>query len=546
MPTTPQQFEQWLDAPEGTNIEFKSAVGGYHFDKLVQYCVALANEGGGPIILGVTDRRPRSVVGTQAFSEPGRTEAGLYRQLRHRIPVEEYFHGSTRVLIVHVPGRLPSTAWNIDGRYLKRAGDDLVGMPDGELRAIFSESGPDFTAEPSPTDLSTLDPTLVASFRDLWATKSGNARIRQLSDEALLNDAELLVEGSPSYAALLLMGSRQALSRHLPQAEIVFEYRSSDASGPAQDREEFRIGFLGFQDALWKKINLRNDRQSYQDDFFRYDIPTFDEVAIREAILNAVAHRDYRLGGSIFIRQYGRRLEVVSPGGLPQGITPDNIADQQNPRNRRLAEALQRAGFVERAGQGMNLMIENAIKQTKPLPSFAGSADHEVLLTLAGTVQNPAFIRYLERLGDERLSTLSTYDYLTLDALQRDRPQPLEERLAARLPTLIEMGAIERIGRGKGARYLLSRELFAAMGQSGTYTRQKGLDHETNKALLMKHLWDRATTGAPKRDLTQVLPSVSASSLHRLLEELRAAGFVELRGERRWSRWFPLKLYVPN
>jgi len=447
---------------------------------------------------------------------------------------------------VHVPGRLPGTAWNINGSYLKRAGDDLVGMPDLELRTIFAESGPDFTAEPCPTDLSSLDPTLIATFRDLWAVKSGNARMRQLSNETLLNDAELLVQGRPSFAALLLMGSRQAISQHLPQAEIVFEYRSSEASGPAQDREEFRTGFLGLQDALWKKINLRNDRQSYQNVFFRYDIPTFDEVAIREAILNSIAHRDYRLGGSIFIRQYPRRLEIVSPGGLPQGITPDNIADQQNPGNRRLAEALQRAGFVERAGQGLNLMIENAIKQTKPLPSFAGSADHEVRLTLAGTVQNPAFIRYLERLGDERLSTFSTYDYLALDALQRDLPQPLGERLADRMPTLVEIGAIERIGRGKGTRYLLSRDLFAAMGQSGAYTRQKGLDHETNKALLMKHLWDHATTGAPKRDLTQVLPSVSASSLHRLLEELRATGFVELRGERRWSRWFPLKPYVPN
>ncbi|MCF3650060.1 ATP-binding protein [Synoicihabitans lomoniglobus] len=546
MPTSSSQFEQWLDAPEGTNIEFKSAAGGYHFDRLLQYCVALANEGGGQIIFGVTDRRPRSVSGTQAFAEPGRTEEGLYQRLHHRIPVEEYYHGSTRTVIVHVPGRLPGTAWSIDGRYLKRAGDGLVGMPDTELRAIFSETGPDFTATPCPADISVLNPDLVATFRERWAVKSGNPRLRQLSDAALLQDAELLVDDRPCYAALLLMGTREALSQFLPQAEVVFEYRSSEASGPAQDREEFRTGFLGFQDALWKKINLRNDRQSYQDDFFRYDIPTFDEVAIREAILNAVAHRDYRFGGSIFIRQYARRLEIVSPGGLPLGITPDNIADQQNPRNRRLAEALQRIGFVERAGQGMNLMIENAIRQTKPLPSFAGSADHEVQLTLAGTVQNPAFIRYLERLGDDRLSTFSTYDYLTLDALQRDVPQPLEERMSARLPSLLEIGAVERMGRGKGTRYLLSRELFAAMGKSGAYTRQRGLDHETNKALLMKHLWDHATTGAPKRDLVQVLPSVSASSLHRLLEELRDSGFAELRGERRWARWFPLKPYVPN
>ena len=153
--------------------------------------------------------------------------------------------------------------------------------------------------------------------------------------------AELLVDGDQvSYAALILFGTRAGLTRWLAQAELVFEYRSSEAAGPAADREEYRAGFFAWQDLLWKKINLRNDRQSYQDDFFRMDLPTFDEVPVREAILNAVAHRDYRLGGSIFVRQFAKRLEVMSPGGLPPGITPENIIDQQNPRNRRLAEAL--------------------------------------------------------------------------------------------------------------------------------------------------------------------------------------------------------------
>src|SRR5579885_3106814 len=107
------------------------------------------------------------------------------------------------------------------------------------------------------------------------------------------------------------------------QAELVFEYRSSEASGPAADREEYREGFFLWHDAIWNKINLRNDRQSYQDGLFRVELPTFDEVSVREALLNAVAHRDYRLGGSVFVRQYPQRLEVVSPGGLPPGVTPE-------------------------------------------------------------------------------------------------------------------------------------------------------------------------------------------------------------------------------
>ena len=118
MRTAPEQFLTWITAPEGARLEFKTASNNYHFEELVDYSVALANEGGGAIILGVTDRRPRQIVGTAAFAEPGRTEAGLHQRLGHRIPVEEFFHEGKRVLIVHVPSRLPGTAWQHKGRFL--------------------------------------------------------------------------------------------------------------------------------------------------------------------------------------------------------------------------------------------------------------------------------------------------------------------------------------------------------------------------------------------------------------------------------------------
>jgi ATP-dependent DNA helicase RecG len=184
MATTREQLLEWLSEPEGTNLEFKEAKQSYHFETLVKYCVALANEGGGKVIRGVTDRRPRRIVGTTAFAEPGHTEAGLHDRLAHRIPIEEMHLAEGRVLVVHVPGRLPGTAWQIDGRYLKRVGDELTAMPDVELRAIFAETGPDFSAElcpgASPADLA---PAAIAAFRDRWAKKSRDERKRGLDRE---------------------------------------------------------------------------------------------------------------------------------------------------------------------------------------------------------------------------------------------------------------------------------------------------------------------------------------------------------------------------
>lgn len=534
---TPQEFADLLAAPEGSRLEFKEARDRYDFEDLVRYCVALANEGGGKVILGVTNLRPRRVLGTSAFAEPGRTEAGLFERLGRRVPVEECSHDGQRVLIVHVPPRLPGTAWSDRATYWMRTGEALVPMTDDQLRLIHAEVAPDFSAQVcAEASVVDLDPSAIAEFRRRWSRREGNPRIHAWPDEEVLRNAELLRDGQITNAALLLFGTRAGLTRHIPQAEVVFEYRSAEAAGPAQDRAEFREGLLAFHDRLWERVNQRNDRQSYQDGLFRVEVPTFDESVIREAILNAVSHRDYRLGGSVFVRQFARRLEVTSPGGFPPGITPENVLDEQNPRNRRLAEALGRCGLIERAGQGMNLMFELSVRQSKPLPDLAGSAAHEVRLTLRGSVTNPAFLRFIERVGEDTLAGFDTRDLLVLDRLQREEPVP--DDLRSRLPRLVQAGVVESIGRGRGTRYLLSRRFYAALGRRGMYTRRRGLDREHNKALLLRHLHDQAGAGSPMAELQQVLPGQSRAQLKRLLDELRGEGLVRLEGQRRWARWF--------
>src|SRR5690606_36574334 len=110
-----------------------------------------------------------------------------------------------------------------------------------------------------------------------------------------------------------------------------------EAAGPAQVRRDFRLGFFSFMDEIWTLINLRNDAQAFRDGLFVTNILTFSEGSVREALLNAVAHRDYRSSGSVFVRQYARRLEIVSPGGFLPGINADNVLWRQAPRNRRIA-----------------------------------------------------------------------------------------------------------------------------------------------------------------------------------------------------------------
>jgi len=535
---TVEQLEGLLVSNEDEHLEFKEARTSFQFDKLVQYCAALANEAGGNIILGVTDKRPRQVVGTKAFSQPERTRAGLIEKLHLNIDFSLVDHPNGRVLIFHVPAHPVGNPIKADGIYWERQGDSLMPMSEARLRTILAEAGHDFSADISPNaTMADLDPEAIEDFRQRWIKKTGNQSLATLSREQLLIDIEALANGKLTYAALILFGTRQALGRHLAQAEVVFEYRSSDASGPAQQRVEFRQGFFGFYDKLWEIINLRNDIQHFQTGLFVEDIPTFSERPIREAILNAVSHRDYQLAGNVFIRQYPRRMRVESPGGFPLGITEQNILDRQAPRNRRIADIFAKCGLVERSGQGMNLMFERSIQEGKPIPNFSGTDAYQVMLTLNGEVQDVRFLQFLEKVGREKLELFGTEDFLLLDFIKRN--QSIPEHLKPCLQRLISMGIIERYGRGRGVRYVLARRYYKIAGEKGTYTRKKGLDRETNKTLLLKHIEENKESGSGLKELRQVLPFLSNDQVKKLIAELKKEEKIYHTGTTRAALWYP-------
>ena len=535
MHTSLEEFEGLLGDDEGGRLEFKTAEHRYDFEDLVKYCAALANEGGGKMIFGVTDKKPRTVTGSAAFQPVERTEAGLVERLRLRIEAQTLGIGGKRVLIFHVPSRPIGLPIQVKGRYLMRGGDSLVPMTPDKLKRIFDESGPDFTAELcDKATIEDLNPEAVERFRALWLAKSGQTRLGDLTATQLLEDAELLVDDRVTFAALILLGNRRALGRHLANAEVIYEFRSNETPGPANQRAEYCEGCLAFLNTIWDSINLRNDRQHFQQNLVMAEIPTFSERPVREAILNAVSHRDYRHNGSIFVRHFPRKLVIESPGGFPPGITPENILWKQLPRNRRLADAFAKCGLVERSGQGMDLMFERCIREGKALPDFARTDEYQVVLTFHGEVKDPRFIRFLEAVSRERPVTFKTEDLLVMDLVHREEAVP--PALKENMDYLRSEGLIEMPRKGK---FVLARRFYSAIGQKGVYTRKVGLDRETNKALLLKHIEDFRREGARLADLMQVLPAMSRGQVQWLLRALKAEGKVHPIGPTRASKWFP-------
>jgi ATP-dependent DNA helicase RecG len=136
------RLRRLLRARENEHLEFKEARNNFHFEKLVRYCAALANEGGGSIVLGVGDKRPRRIVGSHAFEDIERTKAGLVERLRFRVEIVEVMAAEGRVLVFDVPSRALGSPVGVDGAYWMRAGEDLVPMTPDVLRRVPTRGSP--------------------------------------------------------------------------------------------------------------------------------------------------------------------------------------------------------------------------------------------------------------------------------------------------------------------------------------------------------------------------------------------------------------------
>jgi ATP-dependent DNA helicase RecG len=537
-PTSARQLHEWLGAPEESpGLEFKEAKGAFAKPELYKYCTAIANEGGGRLILGVTNAPPRRVVGTKAYTKPHDAEREAHAALGHRVRFEVTEVLGPRVIVVHVPSRPTGQALAYERIRWMRAGNAVVPMTDDVLRRIFAEAEGDFSARTcAEAAFDDLDPGALATFAARW-TRGQPAPSDREEAEQLLVDSELMAGGELTYAGLILLATRQGLGRHLPQSEVVFEYRPAEGAIRHQQREAFREGFLVTHDRLWALVNLRNTVYQHQEGLFRHEIPTFAEPVVREAIINAVSHRDYRQQESVFVRQSPEALSVESPGGLPEGITPANMLFEHKPRNRRLADVMARCGLGERSNQGVRAMFAHCLGEGKLPPDYSESDAYRVLLRLSAEVRHPAIISYAEDHRRQTGEALAPHELLVLGLALNDEPVPRQLKLCA--TNLVAKGALERQGRGRGVRYLLPERYYEIAGRRGAYARAAGLDKGASRQRVLEHIADHCDAGSPFSDLCRVLPALSKPQVKVLVAQLRQEGRIHARGRTRAALWFP-------
>lgn len=374
MTTTVAQIDAWrAERSEHQNLEFKEAKNQYDNKKLYRYCVALANEGGGFLLLGIEDQAPRKVVGTSAFEDPVGMAAKMFEVLGFRVDIEEVIHPDGRVLIFHIPSRPKGTAFQYEGAYLMRAGEELRPMSEDRLRQIFAEGQPDWLSEPAVKgcdDSRVVELLDTQSYFELIKLPYPSDRagvIERLSNERIIY-REVDAWSISHLGALLFAKRLQDFDRLGRKAPRVIVYDGKGKLSTRSDQVGAKGYAVGFQ-GLIAYINSLVPSNEVIELALRREVKMFPEIAIRELVANAMIHQDFReTGTSVMIEIYDDRMEISSPGR--PFIPLDRFIDEYQSRNERLADMMRRFGICEEKGSGIDKVISAAETFQLPAPDF--------------------------------------------------------------------------------------------------------------------------------------------------------------------------------
>jgi ATP-dependent DNA helicase RecG len=429
--------------------------------QLSEHLVALANTDGGGLALGLapTGKVLRRVSASEAEDLLRQAEAVC------RPPVaaqweERELHGRMAV-VVRVP-RSSELHALLDGRVLVRSGAENRALGGEEIRLLAAtKSAGDYEAEScADAGWEDLDPQVIDGF--LEGRQRRRRALARGEAHEVLEAMGYMRGGLPTVAGLLLFG--RAPQTRFPQSGLLFVRFEAPAARGAPDepaygrREEIEGPLPRLIESAWQILTDEMQTRAVLRGLVREERSEYPLFAVREALVNAVCHRDYRIHGRrIELRMYPDRLEVVSPGGLPGFITLDNLVEEHYSRNPRLVAGLFQWGFVEELGLGIDRMIEEMVADGRPPPAFAATP-YSFKVTLAAARERPPLPAWEQDLSERQARALNfarehgriaNRDYRELC------PEVSAETLRLDLADLVRRGLLMKVGDKKGTYYIL-------------------------------------------------------------------------------------------
>jgi ATP-dependent DNA helicase RecG len=390
-----------------------------------------------------------------------------------------------------------------------------------------------------------LDPLERERLRQSIQLYGGDRVLLELDDEALegaLGITTRLPDGNrlPTLTGLLLIGRESSLREQVPTHEFAFQVLAQEAVR----FNEFRH-FPLLKALEWLETNFRpyNPEAEIQVGLFRVPVPKVDMSAFREALANALIHRDYHRLGAVHVRLEDDALVVSNPGGLVEGVTLANLlTTEPRPRNRTLADAMKRIGVVERTGRGVDSIYRGMLRYGRPAPDYSRTDNNNVSVRLSTAEADLAFLKRIVEEEARRQRNLPIDSLITL-AVLRDAKRLTADDLARQiqrdavqarrtLEALNEAGLVQAHGATRGRTYTLAPGVYQATGDKAGYTRQMGFAALQNEQLVLNYVRQH---GAIRRADVMSLCRLTEDQATNLLLRLKKEGKLTGHGQRRWA-----------
>lgn len=542
-------FAEILKIGESINTEFKSWNKVSDMKKRINLAVdeliAFANNKGGTLYFGVEDNS--EVTGCDGNYDLQNIIESIYEKTRPSIFVdpEEIEYNGKKVIALTVASDGITHA-TTDGRCLKRLGKNSKPFYPDEMSNRYSEiQSSDFSgrilSDSTEDDINKLE---VYKLKEKLKARNPESTLADMDDIAFLRDLALVKSDSGNIkltvAGLLFVGKEQAINRLLPQAEVIYLHYSESNLEEYDARLDMKAPIISVIDRLSEKIQDSNRIVNVQVGLFRLEIVDFPEKVFQEALLNALSHRDYQSQGAVYVKHYPDKIVIENPGAFLDGITENNIITHPSvPRNKLIAETLQHLKYVQRTGQGVDIIFREMISSGKPFPEYKSYND-AVSLTIYSAIDDIDFVKFIANEENGLSRSFSLSELMILRYLKDNRKITMSEAESliqeARDQAQNACNNLKRYGliELSGNEYMLTAKIYDELKNSVDYTKDKAIQYIKAREMILEYIRDR---GFINNKLVRELCGFSQKQARIILQRMRKENLIELSEKGRYAKY---------
>jgi ATP-dependent DNA helicase RecG len=525
-------------------VEFKEAKTTFDFEKLGRYFSALSNEANlkgqpwGWLVLGVTNKVPRQVVGTKY--KAGRPELdalkkGIADQTSNRLTFEEIYEVARpdgRVLLFQIPPAPRGMPVAFQGHYYGREGESLSPLSIHEIEQIRKQRPHEDWSACCCSDatLDALHPEAIEFARREFKKKHPDlaGEVDQWDALTFLNKAKVCINGRITRAAIILLGKGEA-EHHLSPGIARITWVLKDEHGTEKDYQHFGTPFILAVGDVFAKVRNLTYRYLPSASLFPTEVTQYDPWVIRETLHNCIAHQDYAQGGKINVVEEPESLLFTNVGEFLPGSVEAAIIRDAPPelyRNPFLAHAMVNLNMIDTIGSGIKRMFTKQRQRNFPMPDYDLSEPGRVRVRIIGKVIDEKYTRMLIGRAD-----LDLKDVIALDKVQKRHPLNDDEWKSLKRKKLVE---------GRRPNLVVSAEVATAMGTTVDYLKRRGIDKGYCRKMVLDLLGMQGQ--ATRQDFDNLLLEKLSDALSEnqkrtfiknLLQEMRHDGVIQPVGGRR-------------